>query len=146
MEKSTFNILGESLATKSLENLKSGSCGSSSFNILEDSKAGLGSYTSDNQKTSVPLKTSLKYNILENPQENLGAYVDNTQTELLNLQDMLNNLSSNELSAFFNIMENSEPNNFKESRDLANFCESIQNEDMDNSLGNGKYGTKKNDR
>ncbi|KAJ8961265.1 hypothetical protein NQ318_008949 [Aromia moschata] len=77
----------------------------SSDNLNED----FGIYFS-NESTSLPAKNLIQHGkILENPKEHLGVYLDNTQMELNTLQDMLNNLSSDELSNICNLVESVDP-------------------------------------
>lgn len=56
-----------------------------------------------------PSRELQKFNIIENPKENLGLYLDNTQIQLDNIQDLLNDLNSDELLELwncFNVDEN----------------------------------------
>lgn len=72
--------------------------------ISNDLECELESYPEEvlsNLSNDLPLisrsQELLKYNIIQNPKENLGLYLDNTQIQLNNIQDILNDLNSEEL-------------------------------------------------
>lgn len=64
---------------------------------MENNSDRMFSSFSDIPEAHSPSREILKYNIIENPKENLGLYLDNTQIQLSNIQDLLNDLNSEEL-------------------------------------------------
>ncbi|KAJ8920599.1 hypothetical protein NQ315_004738, partial [Exocentrus adspersus] len=93
--------------TSSESNLGAGAVQKIRPKSLEDTKPNINLCKPVYPKKQI-LQNKMKINILQNPKEHLNLYIDNTQVELNSLQDMLNNLSSTELTDICNLIDEDE--------------------------------------
>ncbi|XP_057670131.1 heat shock factor protein 1 isoform X1 [Diorhabda carinulata] len=87
-------------------------------------------------------KESSTFNILANPKEHLSTYVDNTQEEIDMLQDILNDLTSKDLSEILNSQSSQMPINvddFLVVEDDVDNNESVKETEVEKSETNNEY-------